>query len=74
MASRQIKRGSVGENIRVARLKMGMTQMELQERLGYAQNLGSVVRGWESGKRLPPLDMIRQIADVLKMPLEDLIP
>ena len=75
MAMRTIKRGSVGDVIRVARIKKGMTQIELSEKLGYGANtMGSIIRGIESGRRLPPLDKIRALSQILDVPIDDLVP
>ena len=75
MARRAIERGSVGETIRKARTDLKMTQAELAAKLGYsAEGLGIVVRKWESGKTLPPLDKIRILAQTLNVPIDALIP
>ncbi len=75
MASRLIGRGNVGEVIRQARIKQGITQVDLSVRMGYKpESLGISVRKWETGKALPPLDKIRDLAAILDVPIDALIP
>ena len=40
----------------------GLTQQELAEKLGVSQN---AIHNWETGKREPSIEMIRQIANAL---------
>jgi len=75
MARRGVARGNVGEVIRKARIARGLTQVELAEQLGYeSTSNGSTIRRWESGSLLPPLDRIRELAAILDIPIDNLIP
>ena len=75
MARRGVARGNVGEVIRKARIARGLTQVELAEQLGYeSTSNGSTIRRWESGSLLPPLDRIRELAAILDIPIDSLIP
>lgn len=61
--------------IKAARIRSGMTQQELGEKLGYEGDSAQVtVRRWESGARPVPLDKIRPLAAALNLTLDDLIP
>ena len=61
--------------IKAARIRAGMTQQELGEKLGYDQSTASsTVRRWELGIRPVPVDKIRQLALVLNLTVDDLIP
>ena len=75
MAARKINRGNIGEIIREARLKQDFTQKTLGDLLGYKMvDSGAIIRKWEAGVSLPPLDKIRKISQILDVPLDDLIP
>lgn len=61
--------------IKAARIRAGMTQQELGERMGYEGDSANVsVRRWEAGTTPVPLKKIRQLAAVLNLTLDDLIP
>lgn len=61
--------------IKAARLRAGMTQQELGEKMGYEGLTAQVsVRRWESGSRPVPLEKIRALAAALNLTLDDLIP
>ena len=53
---------TLGAHIRDARKAKGMTQAQLGEAVGMLQ---SSVSGWESGKVIPGLTHLFQMADVL---------
>lgn len=57
------------ENIRLMRRRLGMTQKELSERLGYSEK---AVSKWESGNGMPPITMLPDIAKELKTTIEEL--
>lgn len=72
---RIINRGNVGTNIRKAREEKNISRMELMQMLGYnPAKRATVVSNWELGYELPPLDKIRQLATILDIPIDDLIP
>ena len=52
---------TIGERIRVLRKKRGLKQRVLADRV--ASNKSTVSR-WETGKRIPDVDMINALADV----------
>ena len=57
---------SIGENIKNARKKAGLTQKELAEKMGSTQqNLAQ----YESGKRNPKLETLNKIAGALEIPV-----
>ena len=61
--------------IKAARVRTGMTQQELGEKMGYEGLTAQVsVRRWESGRRPVPLEKIRALAAALNLTLDDLIP
>lgn len=63
------------EQLRAMRQQAGLTQKQLGLAVGYNENNASRnVRGWESGKSLPPITKLRALAEALKVPLEALIP
>lgn len=57
---------SIGENIREARLKAGLTQKQLGERIGIT---AQSVAQWETGRREPKLKSLEKIADALHVSL-----
>ncbi|RJL23965.1 helix-turn-helix domain-containing protein [Bailinhaonella thermotolerans] len=67
MAARSVNLGAV---IKAARLARGWTQVDLADALHRSP---STVSRWESGKqRLTDIDELRVVADVLRIPYEDL--
>lgn len=66
---------NIPDTIRAARMRAGMTQQELGEKMGYEGASAPVaVRQWESGRRPVPLEKIRALAAALNLTLDDLIP
>lgn len=62
---------TIGERIKQTRIRKGITQKELAEKLGTTpQNLAQ----YESGKRNPKLETIKKIAQALNVPLMELSP
>ncbi len=57
---------SIGENIKKARLKAGLTQKQLGERIGIT---AQSVAQWETGRREPKLQSLERIADALHISL-----
>lgn len=53
-----------------ARKDKGLTQQALAEAVGLTQG---AVAHWESGRRQPPVAMLRKIAEALRVPVADLI-
>lgn len=60
----------LGEIIRQYRKTMGLTQKQLAEKLQKAE---STVRMWELGKNTPALETLKDIGDVLDIPLGELM-
>lgn len=56
--------------IRTERIKAGLTQTQLAEKIGVTQN---EVSRWETGERNPKLDKLKKIADALNVPITELI-
>ena len=61
---------TVGQRIREARKKAGLTQKELADKLGISY-VG--VSHWENGQRNPKLSTLARIADALSIPVIDLL-
>lgn len=60
-----------GENLRNARNAQGMTQRELAQQIGITANCISM---YESGRRMPNIETVSLMSDVLNISLEDLVP
>jgi len=63
-------RVSIGARVREARLRRNMSQMTVASRIGITQ---SALSNYETGKRALPLVTLFRIADVLRVPIADLI-
>ena len=61
---------TIGEAIKDARIKAGMTQAELAERLGISPQ---AVSQYERGKKNPRLSTIQKFADALGIDVSDLL-
>ena len=59
----------VSENITKYRKQIGITQVELAEKLNYSDK---AVSKWERGESLPDVNVLMQIADVFGVTLNDL--
>lgn len=58
-----------------ARIIQGLTQRQVGERLGFDSKSGAVMVGrWENGERPIPQAYIRQLADLLGLKPDDLLP
>jgi transcriptional regulator with XRE-family HTH domain len=60
---------AVGDNIKKARLKAGLTQQELAGKLGLSHQ---AIGGWESGYREPRLSQIGEIASLFGVTIDSL--
>lgn len=61
---------TIGERIKEFRLKAGLTQSELAEKLGIPyQSIGQ----WERGLRSPKIETLQKIASALGVPLSQLL-
>lgn len=58
------------EALKAARLKAGMTQEEVAEKL-YISRI--MIQNIESGKRKAPLDRLIQLADLYKVTMDELV-
>ncbi len=63
-------KAALGENIRIARIIKGMSQHYLADRLHVDR---STIASWETGRRVPDVEMIARIAEVLSVPVDTLI-
>lgn len=61
----------IGENIRLARIRAGLTQVELAKKAGIAVNS---LRLYEAGKREPKIDTLLDIAEASGVYVEELLP
>ena len=57
-------------NLKVARVKKGLTQKELGELVGVASNALSRI---ETGKQIPKVDMLLKLAEILEVSAEELL-
>ncbi len=60
----------IGKNIQLFRKQMNMTQEALAERVDVARQ--TIVK-WESGESVPDLEMAGRLAEVLQVPVDDLV-
>lgn len=58
------------EAVRAARIKAGMTQEEVAEKLYITQQM---IQKIESGEKKPPLDRLVQLADLYKVSMDELV-
>lgn len=58
------------ENLKHYRTKHGLTQKQLAEHIGYTEKS---VSKWETGNALPTMDMFLKIAELFKIPLDELM-
>lgn len=61
---------TIGENIKKARIKAGLKQSDLAEKMGITQ---SAIAKFEKNKTNIKLSTIRKISEALELPLSDLI-
>lgn len=61
---------NVGKNIRNLRLEHDMSMKEFAEKLGTTD---SAICRWENGKAKLPVDMAIKIADLFRIPLDELV-
>jgi transcriptional regulator with XRE-family HTH domain len=59
-----------GHWLRVARLRAGLTLKEVAHELDYSQRSQTTIKIWEDGKRDPSDVQLRQVANVLGIPIE----
>lgn len=61
---------NIGQRIKQARTKNGLTQKQLGEILGSTQQM---MAQYESGKHIPKIDTLNRIADALNISISDLM-
>ena len=59
----------IEDKIRRARLRKGITQNQIAEKIGISQ---PTYAQWENGKRKPKLETLKKIADALEVPVSTL--
>ncbi|MFF3891415.1 helix-turn-helix transcriptional regulator [Streptomyces sp. NPDC001914] len=64
------RRAVIGSRLREARIHAGLTQVELGHRIGRDHR---TIHRWEYAARIPNLEDLLLLADVLDVPLPDLI-
>ena len=62
---------TIGLNIKALRLKRGLTQGALAERVGVSE--ATIVSKWERGLQIPRLDTAQDLADALGATVEQLL-
>lgn len=66
---------TIGETIRLARISTGLTQKQLGEKLGYTGRVAEVtVQRWEHDQRPIPREHLKPLAQMLKIPVDSLLP
>lgn len=60
----------MGEKLRTARLKAGMTQTQLAEKIGCTQQ---EIARYEAGGREPRASMLKRLAEALGCMMEELV-
>ena len=58
------------DNIKYYRKKLGLTQVELAEKLNVSQ---STITSWENGNRRPDLDFLPVLAQIFGISVDDLL-
>ena len=61
---------NISKNISKLRTERNMTQPELAKRLNYSDKS---VSKWENGISTPPIDVLKEIADIFEVTLDDLV-
>ena len=61
---------TIGQQIKIARRKAGLTQKELAEKAGTATG---TIQQYEMGKRQPRLEQLTEIARVLNLPVQSFL-
>ena len=61
---------NIAKNISKLRTERNMTQPELAKRLNYSDKS---VSKWENGISTPPIDVLKEIADIFEVTLDDLV-
>ena len=61
---------NIAKNISMLRTERNMTQPELAKRLNYSDKS---VSKWENGISTPPIDVLKEIADIFEVTLDDLV-
>lgn len=64
------RRREIGARLREARIHVGLTQVQLGERIGRDHR---TIHRWEYATRVPSLEDLLLLADVLGIPLSDLV-
>ena len=67
------RRREIGETVRTCRESNGQTQAQLAELLGYDKKRQDVIAAIEAGRRLPPVNKLRKLAEVCGCDLGQLI-
>ena len=65
-----MKNNTIGIKIKELRIEKGLSQRELGEKLGFSNQ---TISFWESGKREPSLDYVKQLADFFKVSADFLL-
>ena len=67
------RKKEIGETLRDRREKMGYTQAQLAELLGYDKKRQDVIAAIEAGRRLPPVNKLRKLAELCSCRIDQLI-
>lgn len=71
----QEQHSDYGYRLHTMRLAVGLTTREVGEACGYSGVTAErTVKYWEHGERLPGIEHIRSLANVLKVPLNQVVP
>jgi transcriptional regulator with XRE-family HTH domain len=60
----------LGKLLQTSRVAAGFSQKDIADKLGYST--AQVVSDWERGTRSPPMIIIKKLAKLYRIPVEDL--
>lgn len=64
------RRREIGTRLRAARVQAGLTQVQVGERIGRDHR---TIHRWEYAQRIPTLEDLLVLADVVGVPLDELV-
>ena len=67
---RALKEITFSKNLKYYRLKLGLTQKALAEKIGYTEKS---ISKWESGQGLPTAEMLAVLSELLCVPVDELL-
>ena len=62
-----------GRNLKKTRICQGLTQEELENKLGSPRIRKEIISRFENGKQIPSLETAKRLSDVLGISLDELV-